>query len=48
MSKAAQKEKQEWALEKPKLDSVRRLKGTYFIDPQYGEFKETIKNASKK
>ena len=31
--------------EKPKLDNVRRLRGTYFIDPQDKEFKEIIRNA---
>ena len=42
MSKAA------WAIEKPKLDNARKLRGIYFIDPKDGEFKETIKNARKK
>ena len=36
------------ALEKPKLDNARRLRGIYFIDPEDTEFKETIKNARKK
>ena len=49
MSKAAQKKgKQQWAIEKPKLDDARRLRGIYFIDPEDGEFKETIENAGKK
>ena len=48
-SKAAQKkEKQEWAIENPKLDDARNLRGIYFIDPEDGELKETIKNATKK
>ena len=35
IGKAAQKrEKQEWAIEKPKLDKARRLRGIYFIDPE--------------
>ena len=47
--KAAQKrEKQEWANEKPKLDNARRLRGICFIDPEDGEYKETIKNARRK
>ena len=34
MSEAAQrKEKQKWAIEKPKLDNARRLRGICFIDP---------------
>ena len=49
MGKAAQKrEKQEWANEKEKLDDARRLRGIYFIDPEDGAYKETIKNARKK
>ena len=47
--KSAQKrEKQEWANEKPKLENARRLRGIYFIDPDDGEHKETIKNAMRK
>ena len=49
MSKNAKlKEKLKWAIEKPKLDNARRLRGIYFIDPEDMEFKETIKNARKK
>ena len=48
MSKNAQlREKQKWSNEKPKLDNARRLRGTYFIDSEDKEFKETIKNARK-
>ena len=35
-------------LEKPMLDNTGRLRGTYFIDPEDMEFKETIRNARKK
>ena len=42
------KKKQEWANEKPKLDDARRLRGIYFIDPEDGEYKETIQNARTK
>ena len=42
------REKHSWAIEKPKLENARRLRGIYFIDPEDKEFKETIKNASKK
>ena len=38
IGKAAQKRRKHvWAIEKPKLDNVRRLRGIYFIDPEYGE-----------
>ena len=47
--KAAQKrEKQEWAIAKPKLDNARQLRDIYFIDSEDGEHKETIKNARRK
>ena len=42
------REKHKWAIEKPKLDNARRLRGIYFIDPEDKEFKETIKNAIRK
>ena len=42
------KEKQNWAIEKPKLDNARRLRGFYFNDPEDIEFKETIKNVRRK
>ena len=35
------KEKQQWAIEKPKLDNARRLRRIYFIDPDDEEFKDT-------
>ena len=41
------REKQKWAIEKPKLDNAGRLRGTYFIDPEDKELKETIRNARK-
>ena len=48
-SKAAQKkEKHQWASDKPELDNARKLRGIYFIDPEDGEYKETIENAMKK
>ena len=41
MSEAAQrKERQKWAIEKPKLHNARRLRGIYFIDPADSEFKD--------
>ena len=42
------KEKHKWSNEQPKLDSAKRSRGIYFIDPEDKEFKETIKNARKK
>ena len=42
------KEKQKWAIEKPKLDNARRLRGIYFIDPADEEFKNIMKNARGK
>ena len=42
------REKHKWAIEKPKLDNARRLRGIYFIDPEDKEFKETMKNARRK
>ena len=40
------KEKQMWAIEKPKLDNAGRLRGIYFIDPADAEFNETFKKKS--
>ena len=49
MSKNAKlREKHKCAIEKPKLDNARRLRGIYFIDPEDMEFKEIIKNARRK
>ena len=48
MSKAAQRnEKQQWAVEKLKLDNTRKLRGIHFIDPEDIELKETMKNERK-
>ena len=48
MGKAAQeREKQEWANEKPELDNARNLRGIYFIDPEDGEYKETHQKRKK-
>ena len=48
MSTAAQRrEKQQWAFEKPKLDTARKLRGISFIDPEDTESRETMKNARK-
>ena len=45
MSEASKrKEKQKWAIEKPKLDNARKLR-IYFIDPADEEFNEIMKTA---
>ena len=41
------KEKQKCAIEKPKLDNARSLRGIYFIDPKDEEFKDIMKNARR-
>ena len=49
MSEASErKEKQKWAIEKPKLDNTRKLLGIYFIDPDDEELKDIMKNARRK
>ena len=49
IGKGAQKrEKQEWTIEKPKLEYARKLRGNYSIDPSDGEFEDIIKNARRK
>ena len=49
MSDAAKKKaKQRWAIEKPKLDNARQLKGIFFIEPNDEEFKLTMKAARRK
>ena len=48
MSEAQRKEKQKWAIEKPKLDNARRLRGIYFIDPVDAVFKETLQKCAEK
>ena len=49
MSDAAKKKaKQRWAIEKPKLDNARQLRGTFSIEPNDEEFKLTMKAARRK
>ena len=45
---AQNREKHEWAKEKPKLDNARKMRGIYFIDPDDEECKEILKNARRK
>ena len=42
------KAKQRWAIEKPKLDNARQLRGIFFIEPNDEEFKLNIKAARTK
>ena len=48
MSKKQRHEKQQSAIEKLKLDSARKLKNLYYIDPEDVEFKETSRKTLKK
>ena len=45
---AQKRKKPEWAIEKPKVDNARKLRGIYVIDPEDGDFNETLKNARRK
>ena len=40
--------KQKWAVEKPKLDNARSLRGFNITVPDNEEFKDTMKNARRK
>ena len=44
---AKRREKQEWAIEKPKLEYVRNLKRIYSIDPSDEDYKDIIKIARR-
>ena len=49
MPKAAQKKKASMVhLKKTKLDDARKLRGSYFIDPENGEYDDTIKKRREK
>ena len=45
---AKKKGKQRWAIDKPKLDNARKLRGIFFIEPNDEEFKLTMKAARRK
>ena len=45
---AQNREKQEWAKEKPKFETARRLRGMYAIDPDDRDYKETLKHERRK
>ena len=42
------KQSQKWAIEKPKLDNARRLRGIFFIEPNDEELKHTMDNGRRK
>ena len=42
------KQKQRWAVVKPKLDDARQMRGIFFIEPNDEEFKLTMKAARRK
>ena len=49
MSDAAKKKaKQRWAIQKPKLENARQLRGIFFTEPNDEEFKLTMKSARRK
>ena len=49
MSDAAKrKAKQNWAVEKPKLNNARQLRGIFFIELEDADFKDIMKNARSK
>ena len=49
MSDASKRqEKQKWAIEKPKLENAKRLRGIFFNDLDDDEFKRILKNARRK
>ena len=43
-----EEKKQEWAIEKPKPDHARDVRGNYSIHPRDEEYKDVIKNARRK
>ena len=45
---AQNREKQEWAKEKPRLDNARKLRGIYFIGLDDREYSEIIKKRKRK
>ena len=42
------KEKQKWAIEKPRRHNAKKLRGIYFIDPAGEQFKDIMENARRK
>ena len=48
MSDAAKKKAKQWAIENPKLDNARQLRGIYFNEPYDEAFKLIMKAARRK
>ena len=48
LEKPLKEEKQAWAIEKPKLEYAKQLRGIYSIDPNDEDSKDIIKNARRK
>ena len=46
-SRSKEREKQEWAIEKPKLEYARNLRGIYSIDASEEEYKDIIKKVRR-
>ena len=45
---AKSKAKKKWAIEKPKFENARQMRGIFFIEPEDEEFEHTMKNACRK
>ena len=49
MSDASKRKvKQKWAIEKPKLDNAKRLRGIFFVELDDEEFKRLMKHGRRK
>ena len=48
MSDASKRKEKEWAIEEPRLDNARKLRGIYFIGADDEEFKDIMKYARRK
>ena len=48
VTSSSKKGKAFWAVEKPKLDNARKLRGIYFIDADDGGFRETFQKHARK
>ena len=48
IGKAQNREEQDWAREKPKVDNARKLRGIYYIDPDDRDVSDILKNARRK
>ena len=48
LTQKKEKAKQRWAIEKPKLDNARQLRGIFFIEPDDEEYTLTMKADRRK